>query len=89
LWHKFDLVKQQPFIQWLKALSIPLNQKAFPALSAKRWSQVLGMSEQEWQILPGMGKAKTSQLLRWLADPQIRELGVWLAAQGVMGFQDQ
>lgn len=89
LWHKFDLVKQQPFIQWLKALAIPLNQKAFPALSEKRWSQVLRMPEQEWQTLPGMGKAKTSQLLRWLADPQILELGGWLAAQGVPGFQDQ
>ncbi|MGU3525305.1 NAD-dependent DNA ligase LigB [Enterobacteriaceae bacterium C23F] len=89
LWHKFDLVKQQPFKQWLLALAIPLNQKALAALAVQNWSQVMAISEQQWQKLPGTGKAKTRQLLRWLAEPKIKALVQWLAEANVAGFKLQ
>lgn len=89
LWHKFDLTRQQPFTQWLQALEIPLSQKALSVLKAKNWQQVMKMSEQEWLALPMTGQKKTSQLLRWLVNPQITALARWLGAQGVSGFKSQ
>lgn len=87
--HKFDLIKQQPFKRWLLALAIPLNQRALAALVVQNWSQLLAIPEQEWQKLPGTGKAKTSQIMRWLAEPQITELVQWLAEANVPGFKPQ
>ncbi|HEX4501670.1 MAG TPA: NAD-dependent DNA ligase LigB [Scandinavium sp.] len=87
LWHKFDLAKQQPFRQWLLALGIPLNQKAIAALSGYTWEKLLMMDPEEWQKLPMTGKTKTSQLLRWLADPHVVKLAQWLAMQGIAGFK--
>lgn len=89
LWHKFNLTRRQPFIQWLKALEIPLSNKALSVLRPKSWQQLLAIPEQEWHTLPMTGKKKTNQLSGWLADPQISALAQWLAAQGIAGFKVQ
>ncbi|SNY66800.1 NAD-dependent DNA ligase LigB [Enterobacter sp. CC120223-11] len=89
LWHKFDLVKQQPLKQWLLALAIPLSQKTLAALEVQNWAQVAAIPTREWQRLPGMGKEKTSQVLHWLAEPQIIALAQWLAEENVAAFKSQ
>lgn len=86
LWHKFDLVRQQPFVVWLKALGMPLNQKAILALSGHNWRQLLTMREGEWRALPLTGARKARQLMLWLADAQIQALATWLAEQSAPGF---
>jgi DNA ligase (NAD+) len=88
VWHKFDLAKQQPFIQWLQAMGMPLNQKALPSLVGFTWQQLEQMKEEEWQTLPMTGKTKASQLMRWLGDSHVNALAQWLADQGIKGFKD-
>lgn len=87
--HKFDLVKQRPFTQWLRAMGMPLNQKALLSLQAQDWTQLLKMQAEEWQKLPLTGKTKASQLMRWLADSQVAALAQWLASQAIQGFKPQ
>lgn len=89
LWHKFDFVKQRPFIHWLQAMGMPLNQKALSVLRGKNWLQLRAMDEDDWQQLPMTGQTKASQLKRWLVDPQINALAQWLASQAVPGFKAQ
>jgi DNA ligase (NAD+) len=89
LWHKFDLVKQRPFTQWLQAMGMPLNQKALLNLRAQGWTQLQEMQAEEWQKLPLTGKTKASQLMRWLADSQVSSLAQWMASQAIPGFTSQ
>jgi len=86
VWHKFDFARQQPFVQWLQAMGLPLNQKALPSLAGRTWQQLEQMKEEEWQTLPMTGKTKASQLRRWLGHPQVSALAQWLKVQRIEGF---
>jgi len=86
VWHKFDFARQQPFVQWLQAMGMPLNQKALPSIAGHTWQQLGQMKEEEWQTLPMTGKTKTSQLRRWLVDSQVSALAQWLKVQRIDGF---
>ena len=89
VWHQFNLAKERPFITWLMAMGIPLNQKALPALEKRSWNQLVEMKEEDWQRLSSVGITKARLVMRWLAEPRINALAQWLAGQGVKGFVTQ
>ena len=55
LWHRFNLVREQPFIHWMMALGAPLPQASLKALGDMSWQQMRERSAKAWQALPGTG----------------------------------
>ena len=74
LYHQFSLSRQQPFRRWVKALGVPLPQRALNAMVDNDWSTLLARQDAAWQQLPGMGKTLASQVMHFLHDPQVRQL---------------
>jgi len=86
LWHRFNVVRQYPFIRWVNALGIPLPQAALNAQGISRWQELIGKTEQEWLALPGVGAERFRQIQRWLSLPEVTSLADWLTKQKVQGF---
>lgn len=86
LWHRFDLVRHEPFKLWLKALGLPLPITAMRALSDTSWRDVINRNELAWQRLPGVGPERARKLVQFTRHPQISSLVDVLVAQGVTGF---
>ena len=89
LWHQFTLARQRPFNDWLLAMGVPLNRKALSALDRRHWQQLAEMSESDWRAHSWVGAVKASQMIRWLAEPDVASLAQWLAAQDIVGFKPQ
>ncbi len=89
IWHRFNLVRQRPFIRWVNAMGIPLTQAALNALGASHWPELIERTDRQWRTLPGTGEKRVRQLLRWLHHPEITALAAWLAQQDVPGFTRQ
>ncbi|EPH0723586.1 NAD-dependent DNA ligase LigB [Escherichia coli] len=87
LWHQFNLARKQPFTRWVMAMGIPLTRAALNASDERSWSQLLFSTEQFWQQLPGTGSGRARQVIEWKENAQIKELGSWLAAQQITGFE--
>ena len=86
LWHRFNLVRDRPFIRWVNVMGIPLTQAALNALGASHWQELVERTERQWRALPGTGDKRVRLLQRWLAHPDIVALADWLARQGILGF---
>lgn len=87
LWHQFNLARKQPFTRWVMAMGIPLTRAALNASDERSWSQLLFITEQFWQQLPGTGSGRARQVIEWKENAQIKKLGSWLAAQQITGFE--
>ncbi|EFH7135516.1 NAD-dependent DNA ligase LigB [Escherichia coli] len=87
LWHRFNLARKQPFTRWVMAMGIPLTRAALNASDERSWSQLLFITEQFWQQLPGTGSGRARQVIEWKENAQIKKLGSWLAAQQITGFE--
>lgn len=86
LWHRFNVVRQQPFIRWVNALGIPLPLAALKSQGFSHWQQLIDKSEQEWRALPGVGTERVRQIMRWLGLKEVTSLVDWLAKQKIQGF---
>ena len=86
LWHRFNFVRERPFIRWVNVMGIPLTQAALNTLGASRWQELIERTEQQWRTLPGTGGERVRQLQHWLAHPDIVALADWLAGQDISGF---
>lgn len=86
LWHRFNLVREKPFIRWLMALGVPLTQASLKAMGNVTWQTLSGRNAQDWQSLPGTGERKARQIVAWMDSPQIDVLAKWLAGQHINGF---
>lgn len=86
LWHRFNLVREQPFIRWITAMGIPITKAALSASGAESWQAMRKRNSADWQTLPGTGEEKARQMINWLQDPQIDALSAWLAEQHINGF---
>ncbi|MEO3991410.1 NAD-dependent DNA ligase LigB [Pseudocitrobacter sp. Cyp-38S] len=86
LWHRFDLVRQQPFKRWVMAFGLPLNQAALDALADHRWEEIAARDEKGWQDLPGMGNKRAKLMVEAVHHPDISRLTQWLASQKIPGF---
>lgn len=86
LWHRFNLVRDMPFIRWVNVMGIPLTQAALNALGASHWQDLIKQTDRQWRTLPGVGDERVRQLQRWLNQPDVIALADWLAQQGISGF---
>ena len=86
LWHRFNLVREQPFIHWMMALGAPLPQASLKALGDMSWQQMRERSAKAWQALPGTGEERARQIVSWINAPEIDVLVRWLARQHINGF---
>lgn len=86
LWHRFNLVREQPFIRWLMALGVPLTQASLKAMGDLSWQEMSGRNARDWQTLPGTGEEKARQIVNWIHAPEIDVLVRWLAQQHINGF---
>ena len=86
LWHRFNLVRERPFIRWIMALGVPLTQASLNAMGDLTWQKMRERNAADWQALPGTGKEKGRQLVAFIHDPGIAGLVAWLGKQGVQGF---
>ncbi|OON36984.1 DNA ligase B [Izhakiella australiensis] len=83
LWHRFNLTRRQPLQRWIKALGIPLPQRALKALHESSWSALMAKTPAEWRTLPGVGPVLARRISNWFADETVRQLITFLLAQGV------
>ena len=86
LWHRFNLVRDRPLIDWVSVMGIPLTRAALNALGAGHWQELTARTDRQWRTLPGVGDERVRQLRVWLTHPDITALADWLASQGVPGF---
>ena len=86
LWHRFNLVREKPFIRWLMAMGVPLTQASLKAMGDISWQKMSGRNAKDWQTLPGTGEEKARQIVNWVHAPQIDVLAKWLAEQHINGF---
>lgn len=86
LWHRFNLVREKPFIRWLMALGVPLTQASLKAMGNVTWQTLSERNAKDWQSLPGTGEEKARQIVNWMHAPQIDVLTKWLAEQHINGF---
>jgi DNA ligase (NAD+) len=78
LYHQFSLSRQQPFKRWVRALGVPLPEKALKTLQDDNWQKLLSRSLPEWQQLPDMGRRRAEQLVKFLHHPEIEDLITFL-----------
>lgn len=78
LYHQFSLSRQQPFRRWVRALGVPIPESALNAIVDNNWSTLLARNAEEWQRLPGTGKALAEQIVRFLQYPQVQQLIAYL-----------
>ena len=86
LWHRFNMVRKQPFIRWVTAMGIPLTKATLNAVGAASWQALNQRSAADWQALPGTGEEKAQQVVNWLHAPPVDRLARWLAEQHINGF---
>lgn len=78
LWQQFRLSRQQPFKRWVRALGVPIPEKAMNALIDDSWSPLLSRSMAEWQTLPGIGAGLARRIADFLQNHDVRQLIHWL-----------
>ena len=86
LWHRFQLVRERPFIRWIIALGIPIPKSALSAAGDASWQQIQARDEKAWQRLPGIGAAMAIKIVSFVHDPGVQGLAVWLRQQNIKGF---
>ena len=86
LWHRFNLVREKPFIRWLMALGVPLTQASLKAMGNVTWQTLSERNAKDWQSLPGTGERKARQIVVFIHDPGVAGLASWLGKQGLPGF---
>lgn len=89
MWHRFNLVRQQPFRLWLISLGLPLPAAALRHLPDRHWDEVANRDELSWQQLPGVGAERARKLVAFIRHPQIAALVDALARQRITGFSRQ
>lgn len=86
LWHRFNQIREQPFIRWISAMGAPLSKSTLNAIDGRSWQAMSQRSSADWQTLPGTGEEKARQIMNWMHAPQIDVLAKWLAEQHINGF---
>ena len=86
LWHRFNRVREQPFIRWISAMGAPLSKATLNAIDGRSWQAMSQRSSADWQTLPGTGEEKARQITNWMRAPQVDVLAKWLAEQHINGF---
>ena len=86
LWHRFNQVREQPFIRWISAMGAPLSKATLNAIDGRSWQAMSQRSSADWLTLPGTGEEKARQIMNWMHAPQVDVLAKWLAEQHINGF---
>ena len=86
LWHRFNQMREQPFIRWISAMGAPLSKSTLNAIDGRSWQAMSQRSSADWQTLPGTGEEKARQIVTWINSPQVDVLTKWLAEQHINGF---
>lgn len=86
LWHRFNQIREQPFIRWISAMGAPLSKSTLNAIDGRSWQAMSQRSSADWQTLPGTGEEKARQIMNWMHAPQIDVLAKWLTEQHINGF---
>jgi DNA ligase (NAD+) len=86
LWHRFNLVREQPFIRWITAMGVPLTKATLNAAGGLSWQAMSQRNAADWRALPGTGEEKARQIVNWIHAPQVDVLAKWLAEQHINGF---
>lgn len=86
LWHRFNRVREQPFIRWISVMGAPLSKATLNAIDGRSWQAMSQRNSADWQTLPGTGEEKSRQITSWMHAPQVDVLAKWLAEQHINGF---
>lgn len=77
-WQQFRLSRQRPFKRWVKALGVPIPEKAMNSLADDSWPKLLSRTPDEWQALPGIGNGLAKKIIHFLNNQEVRQLIHWL-----------
>ncbi|PIJ49309.1 DNA ligase B [Erwinia sp. OLTSP20] len=83
LWHQFSMTRRQPIQRWIKALGIPLPERALKTLSVNSWQALIEKTPAAWRKLPGVGPRLARRIQHWFADSRVRQLIAFLQLQGI------
>jgi DNA ligase (NAD+) len=79
----FNIARQRPFANWLKALGLPpTGQAQLP----DSWQELAQRDTEQWQTEAGIGPGRAAQLNAFFRDPQILALSETLHDAGINGF---
>lgn len=81
LYHQFNQTRQQPFKRWVRALGVPLPDKALHALEDDNWQTLLSRKITDWQRLPDVGERRASQIVTFLQHPEVLALIAFLRTE--------
>lgn len=73
-WQQLKLSRQRPFKRWVKALGVPIPERALQTLTDDNWQQLLSHNIQEWQQLPGIGHKLARNIVSFLQQNEVRQL---------------
>lgn len=86
LWHRFEMVRERPFIRWVTALGMPIPKSALKAASDDNWHQVQERDARSWQRLPGIGAGIAGRLVTFAHHRDVATLAQWLGERRISGF---
>lgn len=75
--------RSKPFAVWLKAIGLPPTGNAH---LGEQWGELEKRTAQQWQMEPGIGSGRASQLVAFFQHPQVQALSEQLRAQDISGF---
>ncbi|MGB9096297.1 NAD-dependent DNA ligase LigB [Erwinia sp.] len=78
LYHQFNQTRQQPFKRWVKALGVPVPDKALHTLDNDSWQSLLSQKLTDWQRLPDVGERRAGQIVAFLQHPDVQSLIAFL-----------
>ncbi len=79
LYHQFNQTHQQPFKRWVRALGVPVPNKALDALDDDNWQSLLSRKVADWQRLPEIGERRAGQIVTFLQHPDVQALIAFLS----------
>ena len=80
---QFRRAKRLPVRHWWLSLGLPLPERAVDELSWRHWQALSSASVSDWMKLPGIGRGMAQKIVTIGTDPQMQELIVFLARQGI------
>lgn len=86
LWHRFEMVRERPFIRWVTALGMPIPKSALKAASDDTWHRVQERDARSWQRLPGIGAGIAGRLVTYARHRDVAALAQWLGERRISGF---
>lgn len=89
IWVNIHRVHRQPFSHWLVAMGMPLPADTLRVLRNSQWKELAERTEEEWMLLPGIGRMRARTLREFTQLPDVKVLVQVLENSSIPGFSSK